>query len=80
MKPSMPEPEYGGNRQAKDYRNRELVPKYGEATVIRAEVVALMEIMFVSGVIKPAEYAEMVGRICYKIDQRRRAEAGIQGD
>lgn len=78
--PAMPEPSYGGNRQAKDYRNRELIPKYGTATVQLAEVTAVIEIMFVTGMIKPTEFAEMVGRICYKIDQRRRAEANLDED
>ena len=75
----MPTPDYG-NRQAQDYRNRELVPRYGEATVMQAEITACIQLLFMTGIIKPSEFAEMVGRICYKVDQRRREAANLDED
>ena len=69
----MPKSEgYGGNLRD------ELVQKFGDATVTRAETAVIVNILIYMGVMKAAEFREMITTMCTKIDDERRRAAGIR--
>jgi hypothetical protein len=57
-----------------------LVQRYGESTVSRAELAAIMNIMIAVGVCSSSEIVDIVIRQCEMIEQRRRADANLDED
>jgi len=58
----------------------ELVQKYGEATVSRAEVATILNIMYVTGVVKPNEFVDVMINQCRRIEEERRTAARLEAD
>lgn len=58
----------------------EIVNRYGEATVSRAEVAVLLNIMYVMKIVKPNEFIDMMVRQCERIEEERRKEARLEAD
>jgi hypothetical protein len=58
----------------------QLVQRYGEATISRAELAVILNILFVSGVIKPNEFYDAMIQQCERIESVRRAVAGLESD
>ena len=58
----------------------ELVGRYGESTVSRAEVATILNIMMISGMIKPNEFIDLMVRQCDRIDEERRVAARLDVD
>lgn len=56
------------------------VERYGEATVTQAELSAALDIMMLTGMIKPSEFIEVIGRKLHRIDEHRRAMARLEAD
>lgn len=71
---AMPAPMYN-KYEKKNYRNTELVPKYGLATVQAAEVSAVIDIILQLGLIRPYELLELIERKCAMADSRRQEQA-----
>lgn len=72
----MPEAEF----YKKTVRRDRIVEKYGEATVARAEVAAVMNVMIAMGVISSQQLLDVVVMQCERIDQERRAYARLDED
>ena len=64
----------------KSVRRDEIVSRYGEATVSRAEVATILNIMMITGVIKPNEFIDLMVRQCERIDEERRLAARLDED
>lgn len=77
---AMPEPRYNGDRQVVRYRNAELVPAFGEATVVAAEQATALDIIMMMGLAKPREVIELVKIACEKADYERRRQANLDED
>lgn len=61
--------------------NRDMiVMEYGESTVSRAEVAAIMNLLIVTGVVKAQELIDIVIQQCQRIDAERRAAANLDED
>ena len=58
----------------------ELVGKYGETTVSRAEVACILNIFMITGVVKPNEFIDLMVRQCQRIDEARRLAANLDVD
>lgn len=56
----------------------QLVSKYGEASVTRAETAVLINIMIALGVIKQSEFLNYMVEVLEKTEDRRRMAAGIK--
>lgn len=76
----MPEPNYNGDRAVQRYRNNELVPAFGEATVIAAEQATALDIIMMMGLAKPREVIELIKIQCEKADYARRRQANLEED
>lgn len=63
---------YGGNLRD------QLVQKYGDATVTRAETAVIINILIYMGVMKGAEFQDMIVTACNRIEDERRKAAGIR--
>jgi hypothetical protein len=72
----MPETEMYKKTVSRD----ELVGKFGEATVTRAEVSVVLNILYMTGMIKPNEFVELMIMQCRRIEDERRAQAGLESD
>lgn len=72
----MPVADYGDNLEAMDVRSR-LVFEYGEDTVRWSEIATVVQLMFAVGIIKPAEFIDLVSKQCKRVDDRRRRAAGF---
>lgn len=57
-----------------------LVDMYGEGTVQRAELQTILDVIIISGLIKPQEFFEVMQRRLYHLDQVRRAAANLDSD
>lgn len=68
-----------GGAQAESVRDR-LVGQFGEATVQRAEVSVLLDLMLLHGVIKPGEFVDLMLKRLHRIDEQRRAAANLDED
>ena len=68
---------YGGN--AESIRDR-FVRQYGEASVMKAELSVCLDVMLLTGMIKPAEFVDVLGRKLQRIDNMRRAAANLDAD
>lgn len=58
----------------------EIVGKYGEATVNRAEVAVILNVLYVTGAMKPSEFIDMMVHQCRRIEDERRAAARLDED
>jgi hypothetical protein len=58
----------------------DLVVRFGETTVSRAEVATILNIMMITGVIKPSEFIDLMVRQCERIDEERRLAARLDED
>ncbi len=58
----------------------ELVGKFGEATVTRAEVSVVLNILYMTGMIKPNEFVELMIMQCRRIEDERRAQVNLDSD
>lgn len=72
----MPETEMYKKTVSRD----ELVGKFGEATVTRAEVSVVLNILYMTGMIKPNEFVELMIMQCRRIEDERRAHARLEED
>ena len=57
-----------------------LVSKYGESTVLRAEVSVLLDLALLTGMIKPAEFVDVLIKKLERTDAHRRAAANLDSD
>lgn len=58
----------------------ELVNRYGEATVSRAEVSVILNLLYMTGMIKPNEFVDLMMMQCERIEDERRAAARLDED
>ena len=71
---------YGaGGADPESLRDR-LVDSYGEGSVERAEISVVLDLLMISGIIKPSEFIDLMQKKLYRIDQKRRAAAGLDID
>ena len=74
---AMPETDmYGRKSVPRD----ELVMQFGSATVDRAEVATILNIMFVTGMVKPQEFVDVMVQQCRRIEEIRRRDAMLEED
>jgi hypothetical protein len=57
-----------------------LVEKYGETTMARAEVAVILNLLVITGFVKPSEFVDAVVSQCERIDDERRAQANLDAD
>lgn len=57
-----------------------LVARYGDATVLRAEMATMMNIMFHIGAVKRHEFMEMMLMQLHRVDAERRGQANLEED
>ena len=50
--------------------------QYGEATVTRAELSTVLDVMMMTGMIKPSEFIEVISRKLARIEAMRQDAAG----
>lgn len=58
----------------------ELVDRYGEGSVQRAELATALDVMILIGAIKPQEFFDVMMKRLHDIDERRRAAANLDSD
>lgn len=58
----------------------QLVNQYGEGTVQRAEIQTILDVIMLTGMMKPQEFFDLMQKRLYKIDQMRRAAANLDID
>jgi len=58
----------------------EIVSKFGETTVGKAEMAVVMNLLYLMGAIKPTEFVDLVVRQCQRIDEERRKVVGLEAD
>lgn len=58
----------------------ELVQRFGESTVTRAELAAIMNIMIATRIIGSQEFVDVVIRQCEMAETKRRQEANLDAD
>jgi len=64
----------------KSVNRDELVGKYGEATVLRAEISVILNLLYLTGVIRPNEFIDSMVMQCNRIEDERRREANLDSD
>ena len=64
----------------KSVRRDDIVNQYGEATVQRAEVATILNILMITGTVKPQEFIDLMVRQCQRIDEERRLAARLDED
>lgn len=57
-----------------------IVAQYGESTVSRAELAAIMNIMIATGIVRPQELVDIVIRQCEMAETKRRQDANLDAD
>jgi hypothetical protein len=57
-----------------------LVQQFGSETVQQAEQSVILDLMVLMKVITPSEFIEVMYKKCQRIDQMRRAAAGLEAD
>jgi len=67
----------GGDPQT--VRDR-LVQEYGEGSVQRCELAVLLDLAMITGQIRPEEFMYVMQVRLDKLDQQRRAAAGLESD
>jgi hypothetical protein len=58
----------------------DLVGRYGEATVSRAEVAVILNLLYMTKIIKPNEFVDLMHMQCERIEDERRAAARLEED
>lgn len=58
----------------------QLVARYGQVSVNSAELSVVLDIMMVTGMVKPSEFVDLMQRKLHRIDEQRRAEARLDVD
>jgi hypothetical protein len=58
----------------------QLVRQYGESDVLRAEFQTVLDVIILSGLIKPQEFFDVMQKRLYHLDQMRRAAANLDSD
>ena len=58
----------------------QLVNQYGESDVLRAELQTCLDVLIISGMIKPQEFFDVMMKRLYHLDQMRRATANLDSD
>jgi hypothetical protein len=58
----------------------DIVQRFGESTVTRAELAAIMNIMIATGMVRSQELVDVVIRQCEFIETQRRQEANLDAD
>lgn len=71
----MPTPQYG---KGGDYLRDKLVQKYGEASVLRAEISICINLLIMNNVISGSQFIELLEHLLSKNEDRRRAAAGYR--
>lgn len=61
-------------------KREDLVNRYGEATVARAETATVLNILYVTGICKPSEFIDTMMHQLERIEEERRAQANLQID
>jgi hypothetical protein len=82
MKNIVPQPASKGYSAAGDsqtVRDR-LVDMYGDGTVTRAELATVIDVLIVTGMIKPQEFMDIMQKRLYHLDQQRRTAANLDSD
>jgi hypothetical protein len=64
----------------KSVSRERLVDKYGEATVSRAEVASILNILYATGQIRPSEFFDIMVRQCERVEDERRKQANLDED
>lgn len=64
----------------KTVKRVDLVRRFGEATVTRAELTAVMNVLIASGIVRSPELADIIIAQCTSIEKRRRTEAHLDED
>lgn len=72
----MPESEMYKRSVKRDH----LVERFGEATVSRAEVAVVLNLLYMMNVIKPNEFVDLMVMQCERIEDERRADARLESD
>ena len=75
----MPEPDFR-NKSAQNHRSGVLIPQYGEATVKAAEVSVVLDVLIMTGIIRPQELIDLIEAKCRRIDDTRRKMANLDED
>jgi hypothetical protein len=71
----VPMPESGAYNEG---TRGQLVQKFGEASVTRAETAVIINIMIALGIIKQREFLAYMVEILEKVEERRKQQAGIR--
>lgn len=58
----------------------QLVNQYGEGSVTRAEMQTILDVIIISGLIKPQEFYDVMMKRLYHLDQMRRQAANLDSD
>lgn len=58
----------------------QLVEQYGAVSVNSAELSVVLDIMMITGMIKPAEFVDLMQRKLHRLDEQRRAAARLESD
>jgi hypothetical protein len=58
----------------------QLVERYGQVSVNSAELSVVLDVMMVTGMIKPSEFVDLMQRKLHRIDEQRRAAARLDED
>lgn len=72
----MPESELYKKSKPRD----DLVRRYGEATVSRAEVATVLNILYITRICSPSEFMDTMIHQCQRIEEERRLAAGLEAD
>lgn len=72
----MPESEMYKKSMSRD----EIVNRYGEATVSRAEVSVILNLLYLTGIVRPNEFVDAMVMQCERIENERRAAAKLDVD
>ena len=64
----------------KSVKREDLVDRYGESTVARAEVATILNILYVTGMVKPSEFTDIMIQQCTRIEEEWRKAANLDED
>ncbi len=71
---------YGAGGSDPETVRDKMVEMVGEATVQKAELSVVLDLLFLNGVIRPSEFVELMMKKIHRIDERRRAAARLEED
>lgn len=58
----------------------QMVERYGQVTVNSAELSVVLDVMMMTGMIRPSEFVDLMQRKLHRMDEQRRAEARLDED